>query len=571
MLDVNVASETVADALRTGQIGTPVAVRVVSHLTADHGPLERVAARTLEAASAWLNSRPDQLTAFGSVEAGQVSTLTRFVDGQTALVSVGSCGVGQPLLEIVVTGSRGTLSWEGQSGSFAIRVDGDEKELSNQANQILDRVRESLQSGCPSEFGRRESNTHSGGSSKSRRSDSSPSPAQSAPRRRAQKPPYGVLLVAGDHTHQPGYAAALAADKRCKLIGLTDEADITPRRKKLNERLARRLAIPVLADLDKALARDDVHIVSVCAEPKRRGRIIVQAARAGKHLYLDKPLAGSLRDADQIISAVHDAGVVAQMWSLVRSQTATRVRDLLRSGRLGELKATHFDLTFAKGPAGTARLGKPRQETAIPKQYELFDCKRELSNVGVYPLVTLLWSTGRQVRRVRATTGNYFFQEHQKNDMEDFGQMLLELDGGLTATVSVGRTGWKSHRSGGLNRTCLIGTKETAVIDSHRPRVAVWADVEPWTAPQRDPEDPMGMWGGPKAEPFVPRPKQAWITPSVSVPVTDVGYFLDCIEQGRQSDVSASVATAATEVLLAGYQSAATGQVVALPLPRKAT
>jgi predicted dehydrogenase len=569
MLDVNDASETVTVALRTGQIGTPVAVRVVSHLTADHGPLERVAARTLETASAWLNSRPVQLTAFGSVEAGQVSTLTRFAGGQTALVCVGSCGVGQPLLEIVVTGSRGILSWEGRSGSLAIS--GDEKELSDEANQILDRVRESLQSGRPSEFGRRESNTHSGGSSKSRRSDSSPSPAQSAPSRRAQKPPYGVLLVAGDHTHQPGYTAALAADKRCTLIGMTDEADITPRRKKLNERLARRLAIPVLADLNKALARDDVHIVSVCAEPKRRGRIIVQAARAGKHLYLDKPLAGSLRDADQIVSAVRDAGVVAQMLSQVRSQTATCIRDLIGSGRLGELEAAHFDLTFAKGPAGTARLGKPRQETAIPKQYELFDCKRELSNVGVYPLVTLLWSTGRRVRRVRATTGNYFFQEHQKNDMEDFGQMLLELDGGLTATVSVGRTGWKSHRSGGLNRTCLIGTKETAVIDSHRPRVAVWADVEPWIAPQPDPEDPMGMWGGPKTEPFVPSPKQAWITPSVSVPLTDVGYFLDCIEQGRQSDVSASVAAAATEVLLAGYQSAATGQVVALPLPRKAT
>ena len=41
MVDLNVASETVVDALQTGQIGTPVAVRVVSYLTADHGPLER--------------------------------------------------------------------------------------------------------------------------------------------------------------------------------------------------------------------------------------------------------------------------------------------------------------------------------------------------------------------------------------------------------------------------------------------------------------------------------------------------------------------------------------------------
>ena len=96
MEDSIVAFATVANALSTGQIGTPVAVRVVSHLSADHGPLERAAVRTLEAASTWLKSRLDQLSAFGSVEAGQISALSRFAGGQTALVSVGSRGVGQP-------------------------------------------------------------------------------------------------------------------------------------------------------------------------------------------------------------------------------------------------------------------------------------------------------------------------------------------------------------------------------------------------------------------------------------------------------------------------------------------
>jgi myo-inositol 2-dehydrogenase / D-chiro-inositol 1-dehydrogenase len=560
MEDLIAASKTVSAALATGQIGTPLAVRVVSHLSADHGPLERVAARTLEIASAWLTSRLDQLTAMGGAEGGQISTLARFAGGQTALVSVGSRGVGPPLLEIVVTGNRGVLSWEGQSGAFAVRDEGKEPELSEQSRQFLKRIRESLDSG----------RSKTGGPAKSDRFTPSPSPAHAAAKPRAQKPPYGVLLVSGDHTHQPAYAAALAADKRCRLIGLTDEADVTPRRRELNERLARRLAIPVLPDLDAALARDDVHIVSICAEPRRRGRIIVQAAQAGKHLYLDKPLAASLRDAERIVAAGREAGVVIQMWSLVRSEAASRTRELVRSGRLGELKAVHCDLTFAKGPAGTARLGKPRKEAAVPEVYELVDSKRELTNVGVYPLVMLLWLTGRQVRRVRATTGNYFFQEHQKNDMEDFGQMLLDMEGGLTATISAGRTGWRSHPSGGLNRTCLIGTNGTAVIDAHRPRAAVWADVESWRAPQRDPEDPMGMWGGPKAEPYAPRAKQSWITPAADEQSADVGYFLDCIAGGRESDVSASVTAHATEVLLAGYQSAQSGRVVDLPLPRTA-
>ncbi len=524
MREFQVASQTIGQALKTGQIGTPVAVRIVAHLSADHGTVERLSASALEAASTWLQSQPTELTASGSAERGQVSTLARFAGGQTALVSAGSSGVGSPLLEILVFGNRGVLSWEG--------------------------------TGARSKFDRKGEVRN--------RSDR----RQSAPRPKALSPPYGVLLVAGDHTHQPGYAADLAADKRCKLIGLTDEADVTPRRKRLNRQLAVRLGIPLLPNLREALSRDDVHIVSICAEPRRRGRIIVQAAEAGKHLYLDKPLAGSLREADEIVKAVHKANVVSHMMSLANQDIVARISQVVDSGQLGDLAAVHFDLCFAKGQAGTAKLGTPRRETPIPKRFELIDAKRELSNVGVYPLVTLLCLWDRKIKSVSATTGNYFFQEHQQQNLEDFGQMLLELDGGLTATISAGRTGWRSSRGGGLNRTYLIGTEQTAVVDANRPRVEVWADVEPWTAPEHDPADPMGMWGGPRDKKFTPRPRRDWISPSGPAGPSDVSYFLDCVEQGRQSSVSATVAAAATEALMAAYQSAATGKTVPLPLPR---
>jgi predicted dehydrogenase len=334
--------------------------------------------------------------------------------------------------------------------------------------------------------------------------------------------------------------------------------------------MARRLGIPLLDDLDAALARDDVHVVSICAEPQRRGPIIVRAAQAGKHLYLDKPLAATIGEADAIVAACRTSGVVSHMWSMVRAPVAATCRELAESGRLGELVAVHCDMTFAKGPAATAALGKPRRETAAPQVYELVDSKRELTNVGVYPLVMLLWLTGRGVRRVRATSGNYFFREHQANDMEDFGQILLEMDGGLVATVSAGRTGWRSHPAGGLNRVCLVGTKDAAVVDADWPRVAVWADVDAWTAPERDPEDPMGMWGGPKPQRYAARPKTAWFAPPSAAPA-DAAYFLDCIERGRASDVSAALAAHATEALLAAYQSAADGRMVELPLARKST
>jgi predicted dehydrogenase len=544
----NALARTVPLAIATGEIGSPVAVRIIAHLAADHGLLERLAARCLAEASSWLQSAPSTLQALGGSAHGQISLLAAFERGQSALVSVGACGVGQPRLECVVWGNRGVLSWEEGDDWLDVEDRDTEPPLNEEAGKQLASLRDAL---------------HASASSAAPQQSRQTRAAWTSPRLpKPLAPPYGVLLVSGDHTHQSNYAEALAADGRCRLIGLTDEANVTPQRSKLNERLARRLNIPLLPDLAQALHRDDVQIVSICAEPMRRGRIIVQAAQAGKHLYLDKPLAGSVGDARRIVTAVEQAGVTAHMFSLAPLEPAQRLQRVIQSGELGTLTALHFDLCFAKGDPGTARLGQTRRETPEPTEYELPDAKREMTNVGVYPLVALLWTVGRKVRRVAATTGNYFFQEHQARDMEDFGQMLLELDDGAVATVSAGRAGWRSHPSSGLNRTCVIGSKRIALFDAHRPRIAVWADVPGWAPPQRDPDDPMSMWGHPKKPQHTAQPKQAWITPPALGPAADAKYFLDCLQAGRASEINAALAAHTTEILLAAYRSAANGSAM---------
>lgn len=549
MNEFNAMTRAMQQAVETGQIGTPVAARLMVHAAADHGLLERLAARGLEAVMQWLGATPRRVNALGGVQQGQISVLAACDGGKSTLVSVSSCSAGPSLWEAVVWGNRGVVSWEESEGWLDATSEPAEPPLSEAAERALSLIREALAA------------AQADRSAPSRGSSAS-APGSNSPPLRPLKPPYGVLLVAGDHTHQASYAEALAADPRCKLIGLTDEANVSPRRRELNQRLALRLNIPVLPDLAAALRREDVHLVSICAEPMRRGRIIVQAAQAGKHLYLDKPLAGALRDARAIATAVEQAGVVAHMFSLVPLEPAQRMGRVVRRGLLGELSALHFDLCFAKGYAGTADLGRPRRESPEPQEYELPDAKRELTNVGVYPLTALLWLLQKPVRRVAATTGNYFFQEHQTRDMEDFGQMLLELEDGTVATVTAGRTGWRSHPSSGMNRACLIGSQRAAVFDAHRPRAAVWADVPCWTPPAREPEDPMGMWAGPKTPEYTAAAKQAWLTPPAPSAAADATYFLDCVEAGRPSEISAALAAHTTEILLAAYRSAADGSVM---------
>jgi predicted dehydrogenase len=380
------------------------------------------------------------------------------------------------------------------------------------------------------------------------------------------EPRYGVLLVSGGQTHQELYAPAFAADRRCRLVAVTDETDVSARRRPLNERLANALGLPYEPDLAKALALPEVHVVSVCAPPDRRGRIILRCAAAGKHLYLDKSLVPTLAQADAVVAAVRKAGVRSHMFSFITTAWAREAKRLLTEKRLGTLRAVHADVLFAKGHQGSGRLGAPRKEEYPPERHQQVEAKRELDNVGVYPVSLVRWLTGQKFRTVYCVTANYFFAEYQKHNVEDFAVLSATLEDGTPVTIAAGRTGWTSHPAGGVSRVMLVGSERTALVDANRPRLEVSTDETPWVPPNVNPADPMGFWVSTQEEVHL-RPKRTCL-PVTPATASDASYFLDCLDARRESEMSAAEAALTTEVLLAGYRSASSGAVVTLPLSR---
>lgn len=375
--------------------------------------------------------------------------------------------------------------------------------------------------------------------------------------------PYGLLLISGSHTHQENYARAFAADERCRLIGLTDEADVSDRRKELNRQLAGELQIPIFDDLPQAIARDDVDLVSICCEPERRGRLAALCARAGKHIYVDKPMTTSVEAAREVVAAVSETGVRSQMFSLVRSPIAMRAKAVVESDELGELIGLHCELMFAKGIAGTADLSQPREEQTTAERFTFIDSKRELFCVGLYPLVLFPWLTGGRFAEVSGTTSNYFFAEHQRNGVEDFSCLMLGMDNGVEATITVGRTGWSSHPSHGIHQVHLHGTKGTVTLDAFRPRLEIFSDAPGWQQPATPhPEDPMGFWSSTQQAGGVTQ-KTDW-SPISAATQSDAAYFLDCIDRETESDVSVTLGAHVVETILAGYIAAAEDRTVAI-------
>ncbi len=373
--------------------------------------------------------------------------------------------------------------------------------------------------------------------------------------------PYGVLIVTGGMTHQENYALGFQQDSRCRVLAVTDEAEVDERRARLNQKLADQLKVPYVRDLGEALARPDAQVVSICTEHHRQGRVSIRCAEAGKHLYVDKPLAGNLEEARRLEEIVKRRQLKTQMFTQVWTAASQRARRLVAGGRLGDLRAIHCDLLFAKGYAKDLPLAQ-RHENPRPDLFLVPDAKREMFNIAVYSLALARWLTGRRAfQSVRAVTGNYFLEENRRRDFEDFGAMAVNLAGGVALTVSAGRTGWRSHGAGGHIRTKLFGTKGSAFVDAYAGRGEICADGQPqWQSPPVNPEDPMAFWassdqrktGGPE-----------WFTAAAPLP-SDQSRFIDSLEKGREAEVTIADGVRVLEVLFAAYRSAAAGRLVKL-------
>ena len=375
---------------------------------------------------------------------------------------------------------------------------------------------------------------------------------------------YGVLLLGGHRTHQENYAQLFANDPRCQLVAFADEKDAPAERIALARSLAEELNLPFISDLDEALARDDVHIVSLCTEVERRGRVGAKCAEAGKHVYLDKPMALNPEHANQIVNAVAKSGIRTQMFSNIHSTWARTVKQGLDSGHIGKLQAIHCDVLFAKGHPGTAPIGKKRRQKPNLERYSFVEAKPEMFDIGVYAVSMVNWLTQKRVQHVFGGTANYFFKEHHGCDLEDFGALVLTLADETTATIAAGRCGWQSHARGGVQKVSLIGTDATFTFDASANRLEVFAAGPAFEPPTPHPLDPMGMWSSTQAE-IGMRPKQHWIdVTSENGGQREFRAFIDCIENGMESEMNAEFAAHSIEIISAGYRSAASGEVISL-------
>jgi predicted dehydrogenase len=104
-------------------------------------------------------------------------------------------------------------------------------------------------------------------------------------------------------------------------------------------------------DLDAMLADPDIHVVSVCSYPYDHAKQVIAAAKAGKHLIIEKPLCLSLKDLRAMQKAIERAKVKACVCFECRySSQFMATKAVIDEGLLGKLHYGEVDYYHGIGP-----------------------------------------------------------------------------------------------------------------------------------------------------------------------------------------------------------------------------
>jgi predicted dehydrogenase len=192
---------------------------------------------------------------------------------------------------------------------------------------------------------------------------------------------------------------ALSRVPGVRVVALAD-----PDPDRLAELAARCRGAAAYADYRRLLDDDGVDLVAVCVPAMMHAEVAVAALRAGKHAFIEKPLAISLEDCDHIVAAAvraEQAGVRTAVGFNLRSHRLLRhAREIVASGGLGDLELLRTlwtsDWSGSRRPSWHAR----RSEGG-----------GALLEIGTHLADLWRWLLGSEVEGVRALSRSVEFDD----------------------------------------------------------------------------------------------------------------------------------------------------------------
>ena len=151
------------------------------------------------------------------------------------------------------------------------------------------------------------------------------------------------FAIAGTGHMAYQHAAAMRRSRKCELVAVVS-AD-----RKRADAFSRRLGVEGFTDYDAVLRREDVDAVDIATCNNLHADLGIRAAKAGKHVLVEKPIDISVSKAERLIEACRNNKVLLSVISQKRFDSALqKVKDLVDSGKLGDVFLASASVRWAR-------------------------------------------------------------------------------------------------------------------------------------------------------------------------------------------------------------------------------
>ncbi len=233
---------------------------------------------------------------------------------------------------------------------------------------------------------------------------------------------YNVAIV-GYGWVSGAHIAAINASKQARVTAVYSSRPLDA------AELSRRHGSPLTCfdDLGRMLARDDIHVVSICSYPHQHAEQLIATVNAGKHFIIEKPITLTLDEARAVAKAVNAAGVKGCVCFEGRfSGQFLATKSLIDQGFLGTIHYAEVDYYHGIGPW----YGQYRWNTLKSSGGS------SLLSAGCHALSSMLLCMGNEVESITTVTTRSQSVHFSNYEYPTTSVSILRFSGGRLGKVA---------------------------------------------------------------------------------------------------------------------------------------
>jgi predicted dehydrogenase len=233
-----------------------------------------------------------------------------------------------------------------------------------------------------------------------------------------------LALVGASHIHTPGFVRKLQERPDIQVKYVWDQFQ------HVAQKQAMELNATVSADLTQVWSDPDIKAVIICSETRLHEELVLPAVAAGKHIFVEKPLGISARDAVRMAEVIEQAGVLFQTGYFNRGNPIYQfVREQISRGTFGRLTRIRHSNCHMGG----------MEDWFVDKEWSWMTDPEQagfgaFGDLGTHSLDLILWMVDRDVERVTASV--HTAKARFGKECDEFGEGLLIFEGGIIGSVA---------------------------------------------------------------------------------------------------------------------------------------